>query len=380
MSTNANMHKSNANKTKNEVEVFMEQQKLEQYTKVLLNLGYDDLEVLKALSKTEIESVTKLTLMKPGHAAKFAWALAQTKEPKTAAAAAEPKSDKTAPKEGKPEASLPQCPAGHDLVTFRTPLVTLNTLFKSGSNFTCDVCKNRIAKYAVAHGCRECNYDVCDACYTKKYGSSGGAYVAMIVDRSGSMRSMGVEVMKGFNTFLKEQKALPGKCSATVVRFDNEVEVLQHGVELQSVRAATHDTFKPRGSTALIDAMGGTIEMVEKQVKSMEPRPDKVMVMILTDGAENASNKFTRESVMANIKRLETTGSWQFVFVGANQDAIKVGQTYGMSAQNCLSYSATPEYQNQTFQCLSANAATYRGGCKSSYSGFTPAQRSYAKA
>jgi len=175
---------------------------------------------------------------------------------------------------------------------------------------------------------------------------------------------MGQEVMNGFNTFLSEQQKIPGKCSATVVRFDTQVEVLQHGVPISSVPKATTATFAPRGSTALLDAMGQTIEMVEKKVQSMGHKPDRVMVMILTDGAENASQKFTRAKVMATIKRLESTGDWQFIFVGANQDAIKVGRSYGMSAQNCLSYGATPEYQANTFKCMSANVAQYRCASK----------------
>jgi len=277
----------------------------------------------------------------------------------------------------------PECPAGHSLTTFRTPLVSLKSIFRLGSSFTCDICKNRIAKNAIAHSCRACNHDVCDSCYKNLFGghadTNGGAYVAMVVDRSGSMSSMGNEVMNGFNTFLEEQQALPGKCTATVVRFDSEVEVIQHGVPLHSVRKAVGNTFAPRGVTALLDAMGETIKMVETKVNQMVPKPNKVMVMILTDGAENASKSYTKNAVMTNIKRLESTGDWQFVFVGANQDAIKVGHSYGMSAKNCLSYGATPAYQNQTFKCMSANAAAYRGLSKSLYSGFTASQRSITK-
>jgi len=100
------------------------------------------------------------------------------------------------------------------------------------------------------------------------------------------------------------------------------------------------------------------------------------MVMILTDGEENTSSKFTRAAVMAQIKRLEATGSWEFMFVGANQDAIAVGRSYGMSAKNCLTYSSAPTTQTETFKCMSATMVTYRSApSKSAYGGFTAEQR-----
>lgn len=329
-----NVQTDSAATTTNSVDAFMKQLNLDQYTEALKNLGYDDLVVLKALPKTELENVTKLAKMKPGHAAKFTWALAKTNDSK----------------DNVPEATTgaaASCPASTSV--FQATGSFLKRLF-TGQIFQKNSKENQV--------------------------SAPGSYVAMVVDRSGSMSSMGNEVMNGFNTFLAEQQALPGKCTATVVRFDDKVEVIQHGVPLQSVRKADRTTFAPRGMTALLDAMGQTIQMVETQVDSMDQKPDKIMVMILTDGAENASRSFTRAAVMATIKRLEATGDWQFVFVGANQDAIAVGESYGMSAKNCLSYSATPNYQNETFKCMSANVAAYRSASKSMYGGFTPAQRS----
>jgi len=206
------------------------------------------------------------------------------------------------------------------------------------------------------------------------------SYVAMIVDRSGSMRSMGAEVMNGFNTFLKEQKTQPGECHATIVRFDTEIETLQHGVPIADVPLADGTTFQPRGCTALVDAMGQTIEKVEAQVKSMATRPSRIMVMILTDGADNESTRFERKDVMETIKRLEGTGNWEFIFVGANQDAISVGARYGMRSKNCLSFDADRSHGRETFTALAENATQYRQcASKSMYGGFSKMQRSKCK-
>ena len=343
------MQKSQTNNNqspKNAVQTFMKRQDLEQYTQALINLGYDDLVVLKAIGNEELGNVAKLVKMKPGHAAKFVWAL--TKQPKVTKNATNCTKKNETTSEAKKEDS--------------TGVADTSVYSK------CKKVKNFVVRLFTGK------------IFSKKQAkASGGAYVAMVVDRSGSMRSMGCEVMNGFNTFVKEQKALPGKCSATVVSFDNEVEVLQHGVPLQQVREANHTTFSPRGMTALLDAIGQTVEMIENKVDSMANKPDKIMVMILTDGAENASKKFSKKDVMDKIQSLEATGDWEFVFVGANQDAIAVGASYGMRAKNCLTYGATPEYQNETFKCMSENMTSYRFATKSSYHGFTPAQRSVAK-
>ena len=326
------MQTSQTNNISTDVKTFMKQQNLEQYTQALISLGYDDLVVLRAIGKVELENVAKLVKMKPGHTTKFVWALTNDTDAKKTESTVEAQKNES------------------------TGAAAAAKTEKTGN------CLQRLF----------------NKMFPKKKTSCGGAYVAMVVDRSGSMRSMGCEVMNGFNTFLKEQKALPGKCSATVVRFDDKVEVLQHAVPLQQVREADSETFHPRGCTALLDAMGQTIQMVEKEARSM--KPDKIMVMILTDGAENSSKKFSKKNVSDKIKRLEATGKWEFVFVGANQDAIAVGASYGMDAKNCLSYGATPEYQNQTFKCMSDNMTSYRFASKSDdYNGFSSAQRSIAK-
>lgn len=188
------------------------------------------------------------------------------------------------------------------------------------------------------------------------------SYVVCIVDRSGSMRSMGNAVKTGFNEFLHEQKAFPGDCMATVVRFDHEVEVVHHGVNLSDVQKATEATFQPRGRTALHDAIGETISMVQSKLSTLASKPSRVMVLVLTDGEENASTKHSSAEIMKTIGHCEKKLSWTFVFVGANQDAIATGTKIGFSAQSCLSYTSDITHQRRTWSNISSNISRQRSG------------------
>ena len=292
--------------TENAVRTFMARQHLTQYTEALVNQGYDDLTVLRYLPYNEVLEVANLVHMKPGHQAKFAWALAEeTNELK--------QKSKHKRKRGKKER-------------------------KKRKKRKKD--KKKLKGKKPAAGLKQVKVE---------------AYVAMIVDRSGSMETMGNEVMNGFNKFLEEQTRRGDTCIATVTRFDDQVDIMHHAVPIHAIPKANAKTFKPRGTTALLDAIGKTIKKMEKKMKDMSEKPKKIMVMILTDGCENASKSFTHKSIMDSIKRLEATGNWQFVYVGANQDAIKVGESYGMQMQNCLSYDATPGYQRAAYHRVNVN-------------------------
>jgi len=286
---------------------FMRQVHLQQYTKDLLNKGYDDLNFLSTMSKRDLLGVAILVNMLPGHAAKFAALL--TKKV-------------------------------YDVSNASSGL-----------------------------GSSEETQKVPDAASS----SDDSSYVVCIVDRSGSMRSMGNAVKTGFNEFLHEQKAFPGDCMATVVRFDHEVEVVHHGVNLTDVKDATEATFQPRGRTALHDAIGETISMVKRKLSTLASKPSRVMVMVLTDGEENASTKHSRAKIMKAIGECEKKLKWTFVFVGANQDAIATGTQIGFRAQSCLSYTSDMTHQRATWSCISQNISRQRSGGSSLW---TPGERS----
>lgn len=145
-----------------------------------------------------------------------------------------------------------------------------------------------------------------------------------IVDRSGSMGNLRVETVGGLNTFLKEQQALPGHANLTVVMYDDRYEVPLKNVPLKDVPEFTLEDFVPRGMTATYDAVGKAISELE------EINPEKAVIMIVTDGGENASQEYTQPAVAAKVKAAEDRG-WQVVFMAQNIDARAASQSLGIT-------------------------------------------------
>lgn len=149
------------------------------------------------------------------------------------------------------------------------------------------------------------------------------AELIIILDRSGSMENMKKDMQKAVNKFIKDQKSEVPHLNVTLAQFDEEYELLFNSKPISDVPKIK---IKPRGRTALLDAIGRTLNSTTKTVK-----PDtRVIVVIITDGLENASIKFTREKVFDKVKHLRKTHNWKFVFLGANQDAIATAQSYSI--------------------------------------------------
>jgi uncharacterized protein YegL len=151
--------------------------------------------------------------------------------------------------------------------------------------------------------------------------------IVMILDRSGSMALIQSDMEGGLNNFIKEQKKLPGKATFTLVKFDDRYEKEMDSVDLQSVGEIK---LEPRGSTALLDAIGKTINGLDK-------KSNKVMFIIITDGEENASMEYTQEQVKKLIGDGKKDG-WEFIFLGTTEDGIQAGISYGISAINTRTY------------------------------------------
>lgn len=149
--------------------------------------------------------------------------------------------------------------------------------------------------------------------------------IAIVLDRSGSMESVREATIAGFNQFIEEQKKAPGEATVKLVQFDDQYEQV-FDKPLQDVPQLTQAMFVPRGWTALLDAQGRTIVALGAELAALkeEERPSKVLMMTLTDGHENRSKEFTLERVAALIKEQKEKYRWEFVFLGANQDAVKV--------------------------------------------------------
>lgn len=169
-------------------------------------------------------------------------------------------------------------------------------------------------------------------------------HIAMVLDRSFSMENTKKDTIEGFNAFLTEQKQLQGKATITLVQFDHEFDILEEFKDLQEVKLLTEKRYVPRGRTALRDSVGLTINLVSEYVNQMkeDDRPDKVIICVLTDGFENDSKEFSAKSLKKLIKQKEKE-SWDFVFIGADQDAMLNAKDLGINANmhNSMSYAAT---------------------------------------
>jgi len=185
--------------------------------------------------------------------------------------------------------------------------------------------------------------------------------IAFILDRSGSMGSMVEPAIAGFNRLLREQQQEPGSARFTLVLFDDHYEVPCHSVPIAEVVELDTTTYVPRGSTALLDAIGRTIdELGAKLAATPEPdRPGQVIVAILTDGEENASHRHTWQDISKRIRHQTEAYDWKFLFLGANQDAIATAAKMSIHAadsanfaMNAASYGAVQEAMNRKMKAV----------------------------
>jgi uncharacterized protein YegL len=177
--------------------------------------------------------------------------------------------------------------------------------------------------------------------------------IVVVLDRSGSMQSIAGSTVDGFNKFLDEQKNAEGEAFVTLVQFDDRYEVDYKSVPVKDVNPLINgETFKPRGVTALLDAIGKTINELETD--------RDVVFVIITDGDENASREFKRDAIMKMIKTLEDDKGWYFLFLGANQDAIAAGGNMGIAGNKSFTYDATDIGTANAFTSFSSNISSYR--------------------
>lgn len=187
--------------------------------------------------------------------------------------------------------------------------------------------------------------------------------IIFLVDRSGSMSKIASDIIGGYNRYIEDQKALKhGTCDVSFYQFDTEFDTVYENVNINEVKELTDKTFVPRGSTALLDAVGQTVDSVGKHLASLaeNERPEKVLFVIITDGEENSSTKFTTEQIKNKIVHQTDVYKWQFVYIGANQDAWNVGSSLGIGGAASLTYAATKLGSTMMFNSLSDNSRIYR--------------------
>ena len=164
--------------------------------------------------------------------------------------------------------------------------------------------------------------------------------IAFVLDRSGSMEVCRDAAIAGFNLFLDEQQRTEGLAKLTLVLFDNEYLVPINALPVAEILALDHDTYVPRGSTALLDAIGRTIDDLGARLSATPEldRPGQVIVAILTDGLENSSQTCTWKQIARVIKQQTEQYKWTFLFLGANQDAIATAAQMNIAAANASGY------------------------------------------
>ena len=162
--------------------------------------------------------------------------------------------------------------------------------------------------------------------------------ITMVVDRSGSMESIKSDAEGGINSFIDQQKQEPGEALLTLVQFDTEYEFVHSGVPVKQIPAFT---LVPRGSTALLDAVGRAINETGARLAAMaeSQRPALVVFVIVTDGAENSSREFTRDQIRTMVEHQQSAYKWQFTFLAANQDAFAAGGSMGIAQDGIAAYS-----------------------------------------
>lgn len=169
--------------------------------------------------------------------------------------------------------------------------------------------------------------------------------LVFILDRSGSMAGLESDTIGGFNAMIEKQKKQEGECYVSTVLFDNVSEVLHDRVKLSEIKPMTDRDYTVRGCTALIDAIGGAIHHIGTIHKYARPEdvPEHTMFIITTDGMENASRRYSSEDVKAMIERQKEKYGWEFLFIGANIDAVETAAKYGIGADRAVNYNADSE-------------------------------------
>ena len=185
--------------------------------------------------------------------------------------------------------------------------------------------------------------------------------IVFILDKSGSMASMGSEPIEGYNNVIKEQSNPSlGEAKVTLVLFNDSVEFVYENVDIKNVKPLTREDYYPNGCTSLLDAIGYTFNQVGKRLANTpeNERPSKVVVFILTDGQENSSREFDKKKISEMIKEQTEKYSWVVDFMGTTQEAINDAQSYGIKLTS--TYHNSQAGLKSCFTGSSVRMASYR--------------------
>lgn len=186
--------------------------------------------------------------------------------------------------------------------------------------------------------------------------------LVFILDRSGSMSGLESDTIGGYNSLIEKQKKEEGKAVITTVLFDDRYEMIHDHADIKKVKSMDNKTYYARGCTALLDAIGKTINHVcnrRKYALSSEV-PEKTMLVIITDGYENASKEFQLDKVRSMIEDQKEKYNWEFLFLGANIDAVQTAGTFGIAPDRAVAYESDAVGTEVNFRVISETVSCMR--------------------
>jgi hypothetical protein len=194
----------------------------------------------------------------------------------------------------------------------------------------------------------------------------GYTHISVVLDESGSMGSLFNDTVGGYNKFLESQKEAPGTATWSLTAFNGSVRLIDSFRDINDTPNLGPATYKPGGGTALYDAIGATIVGCGVKLADMyeADRPEKVIMVILTDGEENSSREFSYERIQDMIKEQSEKYTWEFIFLGANLDAVAIGTGLGIKGGMSMTFAANGQGVGATFNSMSANLTNYRSMSK----------------
>lgn len=201
-------------------------------------------------------------------------------------------------------------------------------------------------------------------------------HIAVLLDSSGSMGSCYTDTVNGFNRFLADQKGAPGEATLTLRTFADLSHVVHNRVNINHVADLSRCNYSVGGSTALVDSLVDLIDQTGNELAAMpeNQRPSKVVVLVITDGQENCSRRFNNHQLKDRIEHQKSRYQWEFVFMGADQNAIQEAQRYGYAAASAMTFSKSPDGISAGYMAVSTNLRSMRAGSKADMT-FTTDQR-----
>jgi uncharacterized protein YegL len=186
--------------------------------------------------------------------------------------------------------------------------------------------------------------------------------LVFILDRSGSMSGLERDTIGGFNAMIEKQKKQEGECIVSTVLFDDESRVIHDRVSLDEIKPMTEDDYFVGGCTALIDAIGGAIHHIGNVHKYARPEDvlENTIFIITTDGQENASHRYSSDKVKQMIERQKDKYGWEFLFIGANIDAVETAKRYGIDRNRAVNYNADAQGTSIVYESVSKAVCNVR--------------------